>query len=410
MPDNNFYNSLQINLFEYALRSKMYAYIDESGNTGENLFDENQPTFWCGALMTQNDFDITFALDIKLLCSKIGTDTLHANEMGIGKISLIADSISKILEEADAKIHICKIDKKDLAATKLFDTLFDSGENLSVPWHVYNLRQMRLLLLFKFCILLDVDLLKEFWGYYLKSNEQDVNRGLNQIFAKIRSRVEMLPDKRSKKLIVEALDWATENPEAIYAHSVGKLQRQSHFPNVVAFPEILKAIDNRSKIWNSPILKIKHDRQDQFKSCLEYWHQIFANASDTPIYLIGEEELILRRAANSDLVFLRDSDSVGIQVVDIILWITKKLSEGQHFSKELDRLFYYLEYNTSFYELSLNFLNYYLSDFINKLELEPLSAEALSKGKKLLKDSEKRKQKKMREYVKQKILSNKSTT
>jgi hypothetical protein len=36
----------------------MFAFVDETGNTGENLFDEEQPLFITAALITKTDFDI----------------------------------------------------------------------------------------------------------------------------------------------------------------------------------------------------------------------------------------------------------------------------------------------------------------------------------------------------------------
>jgi hypothetical protein len=35
----------------------LYAYIDETGNTGHNLFDEAQPDFFTAALITKGNFD-----------------------------------------------------------------------------------------------------------------------------------------------------------------------------------------------------------------------------------------------------------------------------------------------------------------------------------------------------------------
>lgn len=36
----------------------MLAYVDESGNTGRNLFDKDQPFFYCAALMRRLRFEI----------------------------------------------------------------------------------------------------------------------------------------------------------------------------------------------------------------------------------------------------------------------------------------------------------------------------------------------------------------
>ena len=35
----------------------LYAYSDETGNTGNNLFDEEQPYFWTGTLISECDIE-----------------------------------------------------------------------------------------------------------------------------------------------------------------------------------------------------------------------------------------------------------------------------------------------------------------------------------------------------------------
>lgn len=55
----------------------MFAYVDESGNTGANLFDPQQPTFMTCALITKTDFDHSFAPAVNKLAAKLGTKDLH---------------------------------------------------------------------------------------------------------------------------------------------------------------------------------------------------------------------------------------------------------------------------------------------------------------------------------------------
>lgn len=383
----------------------MYAYVDESGNTGPNLFDENQPIFTYGTLITRNDFDDHFSSEVKRLAERTETGVFHAAEMGVAKISPIAFDLSQILKKADAKIHICRVRKVDLAATKLFDTIFDSGENLFVPWHVYNMRPLRLLLLIKFAYLLDEQLLEQFWTYFRKRKEHEVTVGLSAVLKEIKNRVHILPDEHSRERIGGAIDWALANPEAIHAHSAGKLQRNSHYPNIVVFPELLKGIDNWSTIWGDPVKTIKHDKQDQFKPALKYWHEILSNAPATPISIIGEDDVVLRRVFESDLVLTKDSDSCGLQVVDVILWLLKKSEEGLRLSNEFSELIQYLAMNSSLYELSLQSITYYLEKFFNMLNAQPITEEALEEGKKLLKIAEERRQEKMLGYANKKFSS-----
>jgi hypothetical protein len=64
----------------------LFAYTDESGNTGQNLFDEAQPYFWTGTLITNADVDITGQAAHKKWISRLGVPELHGNELGIARI------------------------------------------------------------------------------------------------------------------------------------------------------------------------------------------------------------------------------------------------------------------------------------------------------------------------------------
>ncbi len=50
------------------LKLPIYAYVDETGNTGHNLFDEVQPDFFTGALITKGDFDVAFGENARYCC------------------------------------------------------------------------------------------------------------------------------------------------------------------------------------------------------------------------------------------------------------------------------------------------------------------------------------------------------
>ena len=61
----------------------MHAYIDESGNTGFNLFDPAQPYFLNVAMSSPVDFDKIFQERVKHIAHSAGVEYLHASEMGV---------------------------------------------------------------------------------------------------------------------------------------------------------------------------------------------------------------------------------------------------------------------------------------------------------------------------------------
>jgi hypothetical protein len=104
----------------------MYAYIDEAGNTGNNLFDPEQPTFMSAALITKTNFDIIHSRRFQKIAEYVGNNVVHANQLGMDKINIIAEDLLKVLKKVDARFYIAKVDKLTLAVTKLIDTIFDS--------------------------------------------------------------------------------------------------------------------------------------------------------------------------------------------------------------------------------------------------------------------------------------------
>jgi len=123
-----------------ASKLPLYAYIDETGNTGHNLFDSAQPDFFTAALITKGDFDLAFATPTKAIAQKLGTQSLHGRELGLGKLESAAPDFLRLLYAANANFFVSRVEKKYLLGTKVFDSLFDSGENAGVAWHHYNLR------------------------------------------------------------------------------------------------------------------------------------------------------------------------------------------------------------------------------------------------------------------------------
>jgi hypothetical protein len=149
----------------------MYAYIDETGNTGPNLFDQSQPIFASAALITRGNFDILYASRIRASAHQIGSDQLHANLLGVSRIEQIALDLLAVLKKSDSRFFFSRVEKPFLALTKMFDTIFDATENIAVPWHVYNLRPIRILLVFKMAQILTEEVAAQFWSSLMERNK-----------------------------------------------------------------------------------------------------------------------------------------------------------------------------------------------------------------------------------------------
>lgn len=298
----------------------LYAYVDETGNTGHNLFDEAQPDFFTAALITRGDFDNGPGEATLKLAASLGVDSLHGKELGVRKIEQIADDFLGLLSKSQARFFISRVEKKYLLATKIFDSLFDSGENAGVAWHHYNLRPLRLTLAFKLASIVDVETAHLFWQCILEPNEKKAYEMLPRVCARLHGNLLGLPDEKSREVLGEGLEWARLHPEAIQIHSDRKLSRQAHFPNLVAFANLLDGIDHFSKLYKKGVARITHDEQAEFATSLAAFHELFSNAAPDQIRWAGEI-YSLQKVVGSEFEIKSDNKSSGIQVADVILWL-----------------------------------------------------------------------------------------
>lgn len=95
-----------------ASKVPLYAYVDETGNTGHNLFDAAQPDFFTAAMITKGDFDLTFAAPTKVIAQKLGTQSLHGKEPGLGKLESAAPDLLQLLYAAKANFFVSRVEKK----------------------------------------------------------------------------------------------------------------------------------------------------------------------------------------------------------------------------------------------------------------------------------------------------------
>ncbi|MFM7376735.1 MAG: hypothetical protein ACKO1O_01165, partial [Erythrobacter sp.] len=304
--------------------------MDETGNTGGNLFDSDQPLFLTAALVTRSDFDKSHKQAFDSICAQVDAEWLHAADLGFAGIEEVAPPLLKLLKAADARFFISRVEKRYLLATKFFDTFFDSGENPAVPWHVYNIRPLRLILAFKVASLLDHDVARLFWTMLMERSESRARAMIPEICQAMIDRVQHLPDARSQQVISEALTWSKAHPEGLDFYQAGRQAKNGHMPNMVAFANLLDGLEALSIKWKRPVRLIRHDRQSQFEGTLTEWHQLFSNALPYQMHLPGETR-VLRKVPNSDFEVYASDISPGIQVDDIILWLFKQFLSGKDF-------------------------------------------------------------------------------
>lgn len=299
----------------------MYAYVDETGNTGARMLDENQPLFITAALMTRSDFDLRFGREVRDIAKSIGQEEIHAAQLGIGRLEDIAPDMLRVIRKAGPTFALARVEKSYVLAAKVFDTLFDSFENKAVPWHVYNMPPLRMSMLFKVAYLLDEQIAEAFLDALLDVNDRRALEKMAGVCRRIVARVDLLPDRRSREIIGDAMTWAAEHPDCLqFVHS-DKVGRKGHLPNMVGFGNLLGGIEMQSAAWQQPVECITHDRQNEFAPAIEFWHKMYSNAREEAVVVPFSGKLVLRKVFGSRLEISSARESAGIQIIDVILWL-----------------------------------------------------------------------------------------
>lgn len=327
----------------------MFFHIDESGNTGNNLFDRNQPTLSYGLISCTKNVDVLCERQFKLIQEVIGDDRLHANVLGIKGLVEIAPHLCAIQRKMKFDFDYYFIEKLDYALVIFFDSVFDAGLNEAVKWDTYW-TPMRYIVIHKLSILFDEELLRESWRLSIIKKIESCEQDIIKLLTTIKDRAKESPlDDRSKEVIVDALSFGIANPLSLdFGHSDQKMLS----PNAVGFQFVVSAVARRTrKKRRKSVSSIIVDRQNQFNKAQAGTHYNLARISealkkspeaDKGIYLnhplftdFTAEEIMNKGLTDRELTIANSGESIGLQIVDVYLWIANKLISGSQLPDEL---------------------------------------------------------------------------
>lgn len=376
---------------------EVFAFVDETGNTGSNIFDEAQPDFFTGALITKTNFDLLHTKNLREICRRHGLDSLHASVLGFGPIEKMAPEILSLLKKVDARFFLSRVEKRYLVATKFYDTFFDSGENPAASWNAYNIKPLKLILCFKVATLLTEDIAREFWDMLMARNEKQARLKIPGICEAALERVPILKDKRSREVVIETLSWARDHPQALDIFISGRQAKNGHMPNMVAFGNLLDGLEGFSKRWNRPLKEIVHDRQSQFEGSLAEWHRIFSNASDEPIRRPGET-IVFQKVAGSTFKVSTSEGSAGVQVADLMLWLFRQFLSGKKLPKHCAFILQYVFRKGYQHDFSFDGVGRQVEQQYREIMAKDIPPEAVAAGGRILEEQEKRRKELMKLY------------
>lgn len=376
----------------------MYFHIDESGNTGNDLFNQHQPRLSYGLLSSRTNVEVLGTSLHRRMLKIISADELHAKDMGANGIKKIAKLLEEMQNKIDFRFDYYFIDKAAYALVFLFDAVFDAGINPAVMWASYW-TPMRFVIIHKLGYLMDEDLLRKSWSLCIDRRIQLRSLEISDLLREIRNRaLSMDWDSRSKEVLADALSYGIANPLSL---DFGYKDRKMVSPNAVGFQFVVSAMASRlrSKDLNDAS-SIIVDMQAEFNGAQIETHRIqrvmkeaLKNGSDReknlllyhPLYQQLDRDEVLGRGIPKRAIHVADSStSIGLQVVDVYLWLANRMLNGE-LPNELHGLAKKILRRSNIDGISMAGMRNRFEKFISKIpEFNSISEEQIEKTKLLI--------------------------
>jgi hypothetical protein len=360
----------------------MYFYVDESGQTGLNLFDETQPILYYGVLSAPADLNVTARAEVEALRAKLGVDRLHANLLGVDKLTSICTELDAIQRSNNISFDFHQVRKADHAAISFFDQVFDQGLNKAVPWSSYW-TPLRYPLLLELAALFDKPLLKRAWEARIERKSQQANEILVEVIQELLDRTPQLRDPRIKEIISDGLRWAVRYPEKLDYNAQNKQHLLQISPNLIGFQSVLHGIASRLKHKGGKAISIVVDQQSQFNQAQRLISEYYQHGKDLPVEAMevgpGLPVMDLKHIPEVAISCVAGTTNVGLELVDVYLWLSKRLVEGKPLSGPLKKVIEHQFESSYTDQVSLAAIRERWSTYFS--QLPPISKEQFEAGR-----------------------------
>lgn len=305
--------------------TKYLCYLDETGNTGLNHFDENQSHFMLGCAISKKDIDQSSKNEFNKIHEQIDTSELHANHLGPDKIGELTEYLLRIIKKNDLRFVFIDIEKQHYLSMMMFHQIYDPGLNKAATNAAFVFKIQRLTLAYNFSLLVDMNDKKEFWNSVRDGKVDDYVK----VLKRIKNKLELsLLDFRSKELIGDALAYTIKFPSEIFE---SMLFNELVSPNNSALGLLLNALHAAFPDRGARVEKFLHDEQRQFGKYLKKQYDITSHLY-TPNSKALDSMFDVKPVnlfKGTDIEFSSSDKSLGLQLVDTVLWVFKRYHYGR---------------------------------------------------------------------------------
>lgn len=319
----------------------MYHYVDESGHSGSKIFKDikNQPNLYYGVLTAPGDLDYLITEEVIAMRKMVDTERLHANELGNGRLVKIADKLMAVQNRLGLVFDFYVVKKRDHAEFCFFDQVFDSGMNEAVPYYAYW-TPYRYVLLMEVRLLFNAASAERAWNIRVDTDAKRAANDLSLLCRHLLKGIGRIRTSQARRIIRRALTWAAHNPEEISYNVSDEEQIKQISPNIIGFQFVMHGIARRILEEDKKSEAIIVDRQNEFNKAQQTLAAFFASVAG--IDFDGPPDMPMvsfEGMPDIPLDFRPGNTCVGLELVDIYLWICKRIFEGKTIADELMPLF-----------------------------------------------------------------------
>ena len=199
----------------------------------------------------------------------------------------------------------------------------DSGINKAVSNHHYGVKLLRLSLAVHLIQLLDENDRRQFWAVYETADVEGFREILSRIREKLKHiRSQGIYHERTEQLLTDAIDWGLCYPEPLLEGTRSELDS----PNIVAFTLLVDMLHDLHQRTGGRVGTFIHDEQNQFAKYLKKSYELLRGNTiheHRIVPLLPEVKKL--RTFSCDLQIAKSSHCIGLQLIDVALWLIKRL-------------------------------------------------------------------------------------
>lgn len=340
VPSGRLYPDIGITSYtETSLQNltSMFIYVDESGHSGAQIFKDikAQPNMYYGVMTSKVDLSVEITDALIGMRKILEVDRIHASALGNPSLVRIAPQLLKIQNELGLVFDFYILKKRAHAEFCFFDQVFDSGNNKAIP-HVVYFSPFRYLLILELSRMFNDANAERAWNIRIALDDDKVNQELSVLCCDLLKGIGRVRHPLARYYIRAGLRWASEHPGEISynASDVDGIKQIS--PNIICFQSVMHGIARRVREEGAEPISIIVDQQQEFNGAQKVLADFYASAAGIKFKNVPKMPVMtFDGMPQIPIQFVDGKNNGGLELVDVYLWVCKRLFEKKPVANEL---------------------------------------------------------------------------